>query len=105
MIYKVYHAKEPNFRDTIAPDYPSNFEHIADVESDSLGQVFPITNHIDHDWTENKGVTVVPGKRYRSTSIGDVVVDPDGTPNFCAATGWWKMIQVDGKWVIKEEEQ
>lgn len=104
MIYKVHHAKEPNFRDDIAPDYPDNFEHIADVESESLAQVFPLTNHIDHDWTENDGVTVVPGKRYRSTSVGDVVVDGDGVPHFCAGIGWRKMSEVDGKWVVEEED-
>ena len=104
MIYKVYHAKEPNFRDDIPPDYPANFEHIADVESESLAQVFPLTNHIDHDWTENKEVTVVPGKRYRSTSVGDIVIDPDGVPNLCVSVGWAKMAEIDGKWIVEEKE-
>lgn len=41
-----------------------------------LNKVFELTNHIDHDWTENPGVTAIdPQARHRSTSVGDLICD------------------------------
>ena len=50
------------------------YTHVADVEA-PLEQVFALTNHIDHAWTENPQVvwhaTTAP---LRSTSVGDVIL-------------------------------
>ena len=81
---KVYHAISPTWDETRQP-FPTSYELVAVVECESLGEVFEKTNHIDHPWHENEGVTCV--KRSRSTSVGDVV-EFDGKRYLCAACGW-----------------
>jgi hypothetical protein len=81
---KVYHAINPTFQMTLQP-FPDSYELVAVVECENLGEVFEKTNHIDHPWHENEGVTCV--KRSRSTSVGDVV-EFDGKRYLCAACGW-----------------
>lgn len=87
MKLKVYHAREPNFRDDEPQEFcDANFELVAEVECPELGDVFYLTNHVDHAWWENEGVTCV--KQSRSTSVGDVVVAGDGTKFLCRGAGW-----------------
>ena len=86
-IFRVFHAKEVldahgnvikiagrfGFEPTTFPD---DFRHVADVAAREMGMVFELTNHIDHNWTENDGVTLARGidpRRTRSTSVGDIV--------------------------------
>ena len=58
------------------------------VEAPVIDEVFPLTNHIDHDWTENEGVRVLTD-RPRSTSVGDIAVDlSTGQAYSCAQIGW-----------------
>lgn len=79
--YAVFHAREP-----MAMRYPQEQEakwainrpryyaHAADVVA-PLGQVFALTNHIDHAWTSNPEVVWYDTSRpQRSTSVGDVIV-------------------------------
>lgn len=62
---------------------------VAEVEADGLATVWTITNSVERPWTENPGVaTVRPGARLRSTSVGDVVVDPAGRHHLCGSMGW-----------------
>lgn len=87
MQLKVYHAREPSFRDDEPQEFnDANFELVAEVECGALEDVFYLTNHVDHAWWENEGVTCV--KQSRSTSVGDVVVTEDGTKFLCRGTGW-----------------
>jgi len=87
MKLKVYHAREPNFRDDEPQEFSdANFELVALVECSQLEDVFYLTNHVDHSWWENEGVTAV--KKGRSTSVGDVVVTEDDTKFLCRGTGW-----------------
>lgn len=64
---------------------------VAEVEADTLDQVFPLTNHIDHDWRDNPGVIRVHTPRVRSTSVGDLVFAPDTGMHFCAPRGWTRL--------------
>ena len=51
MKLKVFHAREPNFRDDKPQEFNDiNFELVALVECQELGEVFYLTNHVDHDW-------------------------------------------------------
>jgi len=77
--YAVYHANDLFAIPTVQAshwheDRSRYYTHIADVQA-PLAQVFALTNHIDHSWTENPQVvwyvTTVP---LRSTSVGDVIV-------------------------------
>jgi hypothetical protein len=67
-----------------------DYKKIAVVESDGLGDVFRITNHIDHDWQENDEVVSLFGNgNNRSTSVGDIVVDLENSKRYlCASCGW-----------------
>jgi hypothetical protein len=76
----VFHVKEPDFgTKTPQPSFPEAFEEIAKVEVEGgsvearLECAFRLTNHIDHDWRLNQGITMVKKGPVRSTSVGDVV--------------------------------
>ena len=81
--YAVYHAND--LQAMVAPqaahwyvDRSRHYTHVADVEA-PLGQVFALTNHIDHSWTENPEVVWHTAAPVRSTSVGDVIVSlPSG---------------------------
>ena len=81
--YAVYHAND--LHAMIAPqperwytDRSMHYTHVADVEA-RLSQVFALTNHIDHSWTENPEVVWHTAAPVRSTSVGDVIVSlPSG---------------------------
>ena len=71
---------------------------VAEVEVETLDRVFPLTNHIDHDWRENPGVVCVRGERVRSTSVGDLVLEHAGGSVYsCAPVGWTR---VDNRVVV-----
>jgi hypothetical protein len=85
-IFKVYHAKKGNF---FAEDIPfSDYELIAEVEANSLDNVFGETNHIDSDWAENKSIVKIHKDKRRSTSVGDIIQDETGTFYRCEPIGW-----------------
>ena len=69
-----------------SPDKPT-FTLVAEVDSENLEEIFELTNHIDHSWTQNKKVTVVAKNPVRSTSVGDLVF-VNGKYFVCEATGW-----------------
>ena len=76
--YAVYHAND--LHEMVAPqathwltDRSSHYTHVADVEA-RLSQVFALTNHIDHSWTDNPEVIWHTTARVRSTSVGDVIL-------------------------------
>jgi hypothetical protein len=79
--YGVYHADD--LHAMIAPqadhwltDRSRHYTHVADVEA-PIGQVFALTNHIDHSWTENPEVVWHTTAPVRSTSVGDVIVSQE----------------------------
>ncbi len=79
-LFKIYHAIKPTFMDPEAADlaaFPAGYEAVAVVDAVDIDDTFELTNHIDHDWTTNKGVLALKS-RARSTSIGDVVEAEDG---------------------------
>lgn len=64
------------------------YQVVATLDVPNLNHVFQTTNHIDHDWTTNAGVTKI-GTRHRSTSVGDIVVDLDTLKvHICASFDW-----------------
>ncbi len=76
--FALYHAND--LLAMIAPqadhwltDRSRYYTHVADVEA-PLGQVFALTNHIDHSWTDNPEVVWHTAAPVRSTSVGDVIV-------------------------------
>src|ERR1700693_2495394 len=76
--YAVYHAN--NVLETNLPpamrwyaDKSKYYTHVADVVA-PLEQVFALTNHIDHPWTDNPEVVWLATARIRSTSVGDIIV-------------------------------
>lgn len=73
----VHHQKNPDWMETFdkfkdiykTDDMPC----VAHVETEELGDVFRLTNHIDHDWTENPEVNLMTDEPVRSTSCGDII--------------------------------
>lgn len=65
------------------------YRAVAEVEADSVASLFPMTNHIDHDWRENDGVIAARKDDVRSTCVGDLAVRAeDGHVFLCASFGW-----------------
>lgn len=89
MKFKVYHQRVPIF---FAPSpHPSKLEdcdHVANVEVNSIDEVFRVTNHIDSEWFKNPEVTWHRSNNERSTSVGDIVVDENGKAFHCDMAGW-----------------
>ena len=76
--FALYHAND--LHAMIAPqpehwhiDRSRHYTHVADIEA-KLSQVFELSNHIDHSWTDNPEVVWHPAAPVRSTSVGDVIV-------------------------------
>jgi hypothetical protein len=68
---------------------PHDWMHVADVETDDLDHAFERTNTIDRLWALNEDVRVVHVKtKYRSTSIGDVLITADGKRHMVATFGF-----------------
>lgn len=93
MKYEVYHAVKPTFGMSV-PKFPEEYAKVAIVEAGDLEDVFRLTNHIDEDWMKNPEVLETVGVRFRSTSVGDVVVDGDKIVWYCAACGWKKYSEI-----------
>ena len=87
--FTVYHAKNPTFGfpGAPAPTWPQDFACVARVEADDLEATYRLTNSIQGYWGDHRGVQTMGGP-HRSTSVGDVVVAPDGTTWQCATAGW-----------------
>jgi hypothetical protein len=88
MIFTVCHAKEPTFGFGISPKFPAGYKPVAEIESPNLGETFRITNHIDSNWEKNPEVVRLMEKGNRSTSVGDVMLENDGTAHRCEMSGW-----------------
>jgi hypothetical protein len=78
----------PEFSDGYVP-VKENYKEVAQVLSESLGDVFRITNHINVAWWENP--EVLWHEESRSTSVGDLVEDEDGQLWLCCGVGWSKV--------------
>jgi hypothetical protein len=90
MRYKVYHKSVMAFGFGDAPKTfkRDDYSLVAEIRSESLGDTFRITNHIDHDWTTNPEVNKMHTTHARSTSVGDIVEDENGDFHYCASFGW-----------------
>lgn len=99
---KVYHAKNLSFGLDFGINensalavfenqervFPEDFLEVAECDSDDLGEIFEITNHIEQAWWLNEGVRKTIDGQARSTSVGDVVVLSNGDAYVVAAVGW-----------------
>lgn len=70
--------------------FPKDYKLVAQVDTAILGEAFELTNHIDHDWTENERVRAVPGGQ-RSSSVGDLFIEENGDVHLVASIGFRKM--------------
>lgn len=87
----VYHRNEmPDPLQTesdLAEEWPHFYHHVADVEAESIEDAYRLTNTIDRAWWNHQEVTPIAKTPMRSTSVGDVIVAPDG-PKLCCPVGW-----------------
>lgn len=90
--FTVWHLMPEFTRDvyTTAENRLSRFTLVATVEAPCYQAVFDYTNHIDSNWTEGEHVVELftPKARTRSTSVGDVVSDENGTFYRVEPMGW-----------------
>lgn len=53
------------------------YDIVADLEVPDLNAAFHASNHINSNWLENEEVTSCGVETARSTSVGDILSDPD----------------------------
>jgi hypothetical protein len=70
------------------PVFPGDYTMVAVVEGDDENKAYELTNHLECPWWENTGVTLIGEPKHRSTSVGDVVVMPDGRVLRVENAGW-----------------
>jgi hypothetical protein len=87
MPFQVWHAKDPTFG--LPPplgryhEWPDDYAKIAVVMAVNLEQVFAVTQ----EWWAEDDVFFLEEPR-RATSVGDVVVAPDGAIYRCERFDW-----------------
>lgn len=85
--YQVWHAKDPMFGlEAVLGRYnewPDDYVHVADVVAVGLEDVFGVTQNSSFDDDVFYLVTQV-----RSTSVGDVVITPNGEIFRCERFDW-----------------
>lgn len=90
---RIYHTKNWNSDwsfGSVGSRFPKDYAKVAEVATDSLGEAFQLTNHIESDWTENEGVGAIHGGQ-RSSSVGDVFVLENGEAHLVASVGFLKV--------------
>ena len=89
---KVYHATKPNFRSNgnLSKRSGIRFQLVADVETDDLNLAFRLTNDVGWNWWLNPEVSAYV-KPCRSTSVGDVIVLPNGEAYVVLACGFGRI--------------
>jgi len=89
--FVVFHADHPNFGVGTKPKFPDEYSKVAAVRACNLEEIFRLTNHIEQDWTENDEIEWSRDSDCRSTSVGDIVIDPNGDIYYCKNFGWEKI--------------
>jgi hypothetical protein len=81
--YELFQARKTNYGLGPHPLWPESFRLVAAVEAEDLEEVFFLTNsdlqHPEVCWLVGD---------WRSTSVGDVVVGPDGRAHRCEMIAW-----------------
>ena len=86
MTYEVWHARRPAFG--LAPRrFPGEFTHVALVECRDLDKAYELTNNLGWHWSKNPEVKAASDK-LRSTSVGDVIIAPDGMAHSVESVGF-----------------
>lgn len=76
--YEVWHDQSGLiFLNRMLPFPGAHYQHVANVQADSLETVFRLTNSIEFHWSTNFRVAYLLNVLTRSTSVGDVVVNRD----------------------------
>jgi hypothetical protein len=81
--YEVFHAIMPNYGLGPHPRWPDAYQLVVSVEARNLEEVFELTNL----WPETPRIRYLV-RDPRSTSVGDVVVDPHGRAYRCESCSW-----------------
>ena len=68
--------------------FPQDYKKVADVKANNIDDVYSSTNSFEEFWGNNENVTVFGDKKYRSTSMGDIIVDENNNVFRCAFIGW-----------------
>ena len=95
---RVYHAIPGHYDWEFNPRdfWPRCYKLVAEVETTDLQEAYYATNHTDMMWTLNPGVKArVPGQRWRSSSVGDILVTPDNRVFRVAGVGFTHLFSVE----------
>jgi hypothetical protein len=109
-LYAVRHANWPTFtpRPTVNrfKEHPNQWPVVAIVQANDLEHAYQLTNHIDEDWTQGPAVQWLQAdpEGHRSTSVGDIIVDPSGLAYAVANVGYTLVAHLEPPAVPVEPE-
>ena len=86
LVFHSSHEVPQNLENPFA-QCPGGYQLVAAVATENLEAAFHLTNHLEQAWQLNDGV-IAYVDCCRSTSVGDVMVTPDGKAHLCLMTGW-----------------
>jgi hypothetical protein len=72
------------------PQFPQDYDHVANVLTKTVEEAYRLTNHIDNPWWDNERVVKTVKDSRRSTSVGDVV-ETETEAFRCEMVGWTKI--------------
>ena len=92
--FVVYHKKDPDFWNEPDEVTLRDYEYVATVIADSPDDAFRVTNTIDHEWWLNSEVKDTSDRKgFRSTSVGDIIVEmPENINHFVCKVGFKNVV-------------
>jgi hypothetical protein len=82
--YVVCHPIDRN----LVNQFPVDYQAKVLVVASSLDEVFPATNNVELNEREERIVTPLGCEWFRSTSVGDVVIESTKRAFLCSNVGW-----------------
>jgi len=67
--FQIFHKIDTDFQADVRKPFQVNYLHVANVECERLSDTFRLTNHIDTDWTHNKGVVAFSMRNWEEVTI------------------------------------
>jgi len=94
--YEIYHADARVFRNTLLGEYDDidpqkDYSCVARITAQNVDDAYRLSNSIDHYWGDNPEVLITFRSALRSTSVGDIIVDPEGVKHRVARMGFTRL--------------
>lgn len=106
-LYTLYHATDffQAMREPETLRFPLDYTKMATVEAFDMEDVYRITQNQTTNWQVYATQLFVPGTGARSTSVGDVIVDPNGVAWRIASLGFERIDPLTNALIERFQEE